>query len=431
MTSTSTENELKRELQEESALYKADSEVGGLWTFNMEHGYLEAIVRGMRSGFLRDYEYKQLSNCDTLEDLKLALTDTDYVNAMQESFKSTSSSSSSSSANSSSNSSSISSSSVLSSSSRSTISPHYIHERCTEKFIADFSYLRSQAVGHLSTFLEYITHSYMIDAIHQVVRCLKNSGVDEQTWNELPPLGRSPHLKSVVALFDKNTQSGEGVLEIYRTILVDTPVATYFDKYFGEQFKSETSSESIAKHYSTMDVEIIKYHIERLWLEDFYSYCKDLGGDTAEVMGELLEWEADKRAVLMTLHSFNSSLLNSADNRTKERRDLYCSFGRLYPDVTINRFSNVSKFDQLKEVLHDVPIFKDIAAKANDELAFEQLVCEFDIRMLRSAFDGQSHFAPFWAFACLKEYELKNILYIAQIVGESNKSHMKFFSIFK
>ncbi len=49
----------------------ADQELGDLTTFNAEHGYLEAMVRGFRSGFLREYEYRQLTQCDVLEDVKV------------------------------------------------------------------------------------------------------------------------------------------------------------------------------------------------------------------------------------------------------------------------------------------------------------------------------------------------------------------------
>ena len=56
----------------------ADQELGDLTTFNAEHGYLEAMVRGFRSGFLREHEYRQLAQCDQLDDLKVTLGDTDY-----------------------------------------------------------------------------------------------------------------------------------------------------------------------------------------------------------------------------------------------------------------------------------------------------------------------------------------------------------------
>lgn len=37
-----------------------------------------------------------------------------------------------------------------------------------------------------------------------------------------------------------------------------------------------------------MNVEIIRNTLYRSYLEDFYKFCKGLGGKTAEVMGEIL-----------------------------------------------------------------------------------------------------------------------------------------------
>jgi hypothetical protein len=41
--------------------------LGGLSTFNVLNGFSEALVRGMRSGFLADSDYHHLSQCETLE----------------------------------------------------------------------------------------------------------------------------------------------------------------------------------------------------------------------------------------------------------------------------------------------------------------------------------------------------------------------------
>jgi hypothetical protein len=40
---------------------------GGLSTFNIQHGFVEALVRGYRSGFLKDSDYHHLTQCESLE----------------------------------------------------------------------------------------------------------------------------------------------------------------------------------------------------------------------------------------------------------------------------------------------------------------------------------------------------------------------------
>lgn len=61
------------------------SKPGDLTTFNIQHGFAEALVRGMRSSFLKDADYHHLTQCETLDDVKLNLTETDYAEALADS----------------------------------------------------------------------------------------------------------------------------------------------------------------------------------------------------------------------------------------------------------------------------------------------------------------------------------------------------------
>lgn len=47
--------------------YGQDIALGGMSTFNMQHGFVEALVRGYRSGFLSDTDYHHMTQCDNLE----------------------------------------------------------------------------------------------------------------------------------------------------------------------------------------------------------------------------------------------------------------------------------------------------------------------------------------------------------------------------
>jgi V-type H+-transporting ATPase subunit d len=68
----------------------------------------------------------------------------------------------------------------------------------------------------------------------------------------------------------------------------------------------------------------------KLYLEDFYSLCIAMGGDTAEVMCSLLRAKADRNAINITLNSFGTPL-NDPTMRETDRRRLYPSIGELYP----------------------------------------------------------------------------------------------------
>ena len=52
-------------------------------TFNINDGYLEAIVRGYRGGLLTTADYNNLCQCESLDDIKLNLTGTDYGQFLQ------------------------------------------------------------------------------------------------------------------------------------------------------------------------------------------------------------------------------------------------------------------------------------------------------------------------------------------------------------
>jgi vacuolar-type H+-ATPase subunit C/Vma6 len=50
----------------------AISVLGGMSTFNMAHGFVEALVRGMRSSFLLDADYQHLTQCENLEVISMS-----------------------------------------------------------------------------------------------------------------------------------------------------------------------------------------------------------------------------------------------------------------------------------------------------------------------------------------------------------------------
>ena len=55
---------------------------GGMADFNIHHGFIEALIRGMRSSFLSDPDYHHITQCETLEDVKLNMSETDYADAV-------------------------------------------------------------------------------------------------------------------------------------------------------------------------------------------------------------------------------------------------------------------------------------------------------------------------------------------------------------
>jgi len=389
--------ENKREKFETSGLIRHQAPLPSMLSFNAECGYLEAVLRGMRSGFLKENEYKQIAQCENLEDVKLALGDTDYTNVLANQTK---------------------------------LTPDIIASKCRDKWVAEFQYLRSSAVGQLSTFLEFMTYEYLIKSISLIISSLIKGADVEQLLFKCHPLGKSPHLKAILT-FD-NFENADGLLELYRTVLVDTPVALYFEKYFNSEIKADQPGNAIQKVYNEVEIDIIDNMIQKLWLEDFYSYTQRLGGATAEMMKELLEFEADRRAISITLNSFNSNL-NDPSNRASERRSLYCNFGKLYPDATMYKFSTVSNPQQLAQALAPYKVYNDFVSKSDAELrSLPDDLFTYEVHLNRLAFDGQSNFAAFYAYIKLKQQEERNLRYILNCIDQKrDPKEIKWISVFK
>lgn len=101
--------------------------------FNVDNGYLEGLVRGFKCGIIKQTDYHNLVQCETLEDLKLHLQSTDYGNFLANE--------------------------------ASPLSVSVIDDKLRERIVSEFQHIRNHAVEPLSTFLDYILHSYMIDNI--------------------------------------------------------------------------------------------------------------------------------------------------------------------------------------------------------------------------------------------------------------------------
>ena len=116
--------------------------------------------------------------------------------------------------------------------------------------------------------------------------------------------------------------------ELYNAVLVDTPLAPFFESCINEQDLDE------------MNIEIIRNTLYKSYLESFYNFCKNIGGETADVMCEILGFEADRRAFIITINSFDTEL--TKDDREK----LYPTCGKLAPDG-LKALARADDYDQV------------------------------------------------------------------------------------
>ncbi|OII77844.1 vacuoloar ATP synthase subunit D [Cryptosporidium andersoni] len=367
-------------------------------TFNLKGGHLEAMVRGFRSGFLTMEEYHLIGQAETLEDMRTAMEETDYGTFLQDEPL--------------------------------PLSVTRITQKCREKFASEFRLLRSQAYEPLATFLDYITYEKMIDNVINVIQGAINKKPADELLSRLDPLGYFPEIRAFVAL-----DLSSSFDELYKSILIDTPIGPYFDQFllsFTGEYEDVTS---IVKE---TDLEILRNFLKKSWLEDFYEFCQTLNSTTKEVMNHILKSEADFRLLAITLNSLNFNLANAAS--------LYPNFGYLYPEGTeqIRKAWNDTRvraalepytkyyalYEQCKtfyvnDNVNDFGLNTDISRNENTNRrnladrqfkSLEDLLYAEIVSLCELAFEQQMNYGVFYAWAKLKEQEIRNITWIADMI---------------
>lgn len=196
--------------------------------------------------------------------------------------------------------------------------------KTTDKLVAEFRYLQAQATGTLSKFMEYLTYGYMIDNVALLITGTLHERDTRELLDRCHPLGWFETMPVLCV--------ATNIEELYNSVLIETPLGPYFKGSLSYQDLDE------------LNIEIIRNTLYKNYLEDFFRFVTQhpelKNTPTSEVMSEVLEFEADRRAINITINSFGTDL--SKDDRKK----LYPDFGRLYPEGTLM----LSRADDLEGV---------------------------------------------------------------------------------
>ncbi|WFD34100.1 H(+)-transporting V0 sector ATPase subunit d [Malassezia cuniculi] len=344
-------------------------------SFNIEAGYLEGIVRGYRATMLTQTNYQSLTQCETLEDFRMQMSATDYGNFLANE--------------------------------PSPLATSAVSQQATRKLVAEFEYLRTNATEPLSRFLDYLTYSYMIDNVVLLITGTLHGRDTQELLERCHPLGWFDTLPALSV--------ATNVEELYRTVLVDTPLAPYFRDCFS------------AADLDDLNIEVIRNKLYKAYLEDFYEFARSLGGSTAENMTKLLAFEADRRTINITINSFGTSLSK------EERGRLYPTIGHLYPAGN-NALARADAIDQVRSIIEWVPEYKrlfddgsGISSEGVDFNALEDRMFAYEVELNRLLSMNQFQYSIFYSWLKLKEQEIRSITWIAECIAQDARDRINDF----
>jgi V-type H+-transporting ATPase subunit d len=359
--------------------------------FNVDNGYLEGIVRGYRNALLTSNNYNNLTQCETLDDVKLQLGPTygDFL------------------------------ASLPPNPSTSTLA-----SRMTDKLVADFKYVRANAVGTMATFMDYITYGYMIDNVALLITGTLHERDTRELLERCHPLGWFETMPVLCV--------ATNIEELYNSVLIETPLEPYFKGSLSHQDLDE------------LNIEIVRNTLFKNYLEDFYNFVNtnsDMAGTpTSEVMSEILEFEADRRAINITINSFGTELTKA------DRKRLYPNFGRLYPEGTF-MLSRADDMEGVRLAVEGVSDFRaffatvslgggasgpgNMGGGSSDGRSLDDLFYQKEMEIAKSAFTRQFTFSIVYSWVKLKEQQIRNITWIAECIAQSQKDRIgNYISVF-
>jgi V-type H+-transporting ATPase subunit d len=247
--------------------------------------------------------------------------------------------------------------------------------------------------------MDYLTYGYMIDNVALLITGTLHERDTRELLERCHPLGWFETMPVLCV--------ATNIEELYNSVLIETPLAPYFKGSLSHQDLDE------------LNIEIVRNTLYKNYLEDFHNFVNtdsDMANTpTSEVMSEMLEFEADRRAINITLNSFGTELTKA------DRKKLYPSFGRLYPEgsLMLSRADDLEGVRIAVEGVNDFKTYFDASGMGSgsglggagnmsggagsDGKSLEDLFYQKEMEISKGAFTRQFTYAIVYAWVKLRE----------------------------
>lgn len=169
-------------------------------------------------------------------------------------------------------------------------------------------------------------------------------------------------------------------------------------------------------------------------MEDFYNFCTSLSSPTADIMHQILSFEADRRAINITINSFGTDL-------SKERRaKLFPTIGRLFPEGN-NNLARADDVEQVRAAVDYIQEYRSFFETSTQSSAhnngdadgyddhglashLEDRFFAQEVHLNKLAFLQQFSYAVFYSYVKLKEQEIRSLTWIAECIAQNNRERI-------
>jgi V-type H+-transporting ATPase subunit d len=335
--------------------------------FNVHEGNLEAMVHGYKNGFIKAEEYNNLTQCDTLSDLKSQLQVTDYGNFLQN---------------------------------ESVLTSRIIAERAVEKLCAEFREIRGWCDQPLAQFLDFISYDYMISNTLKLIAAARNNRDSLDILYKCHPLGLFDGIAALTA--------STSVEEMFETVLIDSPIGAFFQS--GTQ----------QRDFDELSIEYIRGMLQKNYLEAFYDFVIGLGDKTSEVMGRVLSFEADRVVI-----SVATNTAGLKDLMPEDRKKLFPNFGTLV-DLHDDLASAQASEQVAERLKQGFPEFAELFEEGRSldsgaSKSIEKKLTAKAVDVYRDAMSVQFQYGVFYGWIKLKEMEVNNLVWIGECITQNMK----------